>query len=59
MVRVELETILGRNWFAFCAQAQSVTKSCLGKEENRFGNRLFLVDTPGLFDTRIDNADVQ
>lgn len=52
-------TILGQNFFEFSAQAQSVTKSCLLKEANRFGKRLCLVDTPGLFDTRTDNTNVQ
>lgn len=52
-------TILGQNVFEFSAQTQSVTISCLLKEANRFGKRLCLVDTPGLFDTRTDNTNVQ
>jgi GTPase Era involved in 16S rRNA processing len=52
-------TILGQNVFEFSAQSQSVTISCLLKEANRFGKRLCLVDTPGLFDTRTDNTNVQ
>ena len=51
-------TILGQNLFEFSAQTQSVTTTCDKREANRFGYHLSVVDTPGLFDTRTNNASV-
>ncbi|XP_014453879.1 GTPase IMAP family member 7 [Alligator mississippiensis] len=46
-------TILGENYFASQIAAESVTKECTKGMNKRDGRNLVVVDTPGLFDTKI------
>ena len=52
-------TILGQNAFKFGAQSSSLTVKCQLRDVERFGKQLNVVDTPGVFDTRVDNTEVQ
>ncbi|XP_063400065.1 GTPase IMAP family member 4-like [Mytilus trossulus] len=51
-------TVIGRQLFNSRCQSGSVTIKCQKENTNRFGKEISLVDTPGLFDTRTDNANV-
>lgn len=50
--------ILGGNIFESKVCGTSVTKKCKFGTNNRFGRRIVLVDTPGLFDTKMTNEEV-
>lgn len=53
-------TILrNKNAFLSTCDGSSVTKKCSYKEAVVFGRNVLVVDTPGLFDTSIDNKEVQ
>lgn len=45
--------------FIFGRDSQSVTSTCKWKTANRFGKKIDVVDTPGVFDTSRSNIDVQ
>ncbi|CAG2256844.1 unnamed protein product [Mytilus edulis] len=51
-------TVIGQQLFNSKCQSGSVTIKCQKENTNRFGKEISLVDTPGLFDTRTDNANV-
>ncbi|XP_067684303.1 GTPase IMAP family member 9-like [Haliotis asinina] len=51
-------TILGHKAFLSKPFGLSVTKTCNRGSADRFGRRLQVIDTPGLFDTRMSNAEV-
>lgn len=52
-------TILGRKVFDAACLATAVTKNCTLKSASRFGRRVVIVDTPGVFDTSRSNAKIQ
>lgn len=52
-------TLLGIDDFTFAADSSSVTKVCKLKSAVRFGRKIDVVDTPGVFDTDRDNLTVQ
>lgn len=45
--------------FVFGRDSQSVTSTCKWKTATRFGKKIDVVDTPGVFDTNRSNIDVQ
>ncbi|VDI23572.1 Hypothetical predicted protein [Mytilus galloprovincialis] len=45
--------------FRFANDSNSVTYTCQWKTTNRFGKKIDVVDTPGVFDTNRTNVDVQ
>lgn len=51
--------ILGTKHFESCVAASSVTQTCSHTSVVRFGQKLLIVDTPGLFDTAKSNEDIQ
>lgn len=51
-------TILGSEAFKFQCDAKSVTKECKLMSADRFGKKIDLVDTPGVFDTERDEKTV-
>ncbi|KAE8290391.1 GTPase IMAP family member 7 Immunity-associated nucleotide 7 protein [Larimichthys crocea] len=46
-------TILGRNAFSAAVSQSSVTRECCKQEDEVFGRKVTIVDTPGLFDTSL------
>ncbi|XP_071084211.1 GTPase IMAP family member 9-like [Haliotis cracherodii] len=50
--------ILGRDEFKSDACGQSVTDKCQRAICQRFGRNVQIIDTPGLFDTGMSNADI-
>lgn len=52
-------TILGQNVFKFGSIATSITETCQLRDAFRFGRQINLVDTPGVFDNRKCNEEVQ
>lgn len=52
-------TILGKKEFFSDLSMSSITKKCRHKTANRFGKKISIVDTPGLFDTELTNEMVQ
>ncbi|CAC5363885.1 unnamed protein product [Mytilus coruscus] len=60
-------TILGLKYgdeikpFEFACKGSSVTKECTEKENIRFGRKIRIIDTPGVFDTdkKLDNHKTQ
>ncbi|XP_055022667.1 GTPase IMAP family member 8-like, partial [Boleophthalmus pectinirostris] len=52
-------TILGRESFKSYAHPQSVTRICMKDEGDVDGQRVAVVDTPGLFDTSLSNEELQ
>ncbi|XP_050958247.1 GTPase IMAP family member 8-like [Labeo rohita] len=52
-------TILGKKYFKTLFQASSVTRECQ-KETSEFNRRrITVIDTPGLFDTGVDNVETR
>ncbi|XP_055999872.1 GTPase IMAP family member 4-like isoform X1 [Ostrea edulis] len=51
-------TLLGETVFRSDVSNSSVTKKCTRGSTNRFGHRLLVVDTPGLFDTGMTNEGI-
>ncbi|KAJ8316606.1 hypothetical protein KUTeg_005842 [Tegillarca granosa] len=51
-------SILGKKLFESKLSGNSVTKKCKCETNNRFGRKIVLVDTPGLFDTKMTNEQV-
>nr|XP_022299409.1 GTPase IMAP family member 7-like isoform X4 [Crassostrea virginica] len=52
-------TILGKYNFESTFSGSSVTRVCSKKFSIRFGYKLLVVDTPGIFDTTQSNEDIQ
>ncbi|XP_041922764.1 GTPase IMAP family member 9-like [Alosa sapidissima] len=52
-------TILGRKVFEAEASAKSVTKTCQRETAEVNGRQIIVIDTPGLFDTELDNEETQ
>nr|XP_022304619.1 myb-like protein X isoform X5 [Crassostrea virginica] len=52
-------TILGRKAFESTMSANSVTASCETNTAERFGKKIVIVDTPGIFDTKRDKEEIQ
>ncbi|XP_062391393.1 uncharacterized protein LOC134079211 [Sardina pilchardus] len=52
-------TILGREAFKAKASAESVTSTCQRHSAEVCGRQITVIDTPGLFDTDLDNKDIQ
>lgn len=53
-------TIVGEKYFkSFCAGSSVTTKCSKYIAENRFGKKIVVVDTPGIFDTEIPNEKTQ
>lgn len=52
-------TILGKKVFDSSASATSVTDKCKQQSSIRFGHKIVVVDTPGIFDTSQTNKQVQ
>lgn len=52
-------TILGKKVFDSLASATSVTDKCKQRSSIRFGHKIVVVDTPGIFDTSQTNKQVQ
>ena len=52
-------TILGENIFLTLLSGKSVTNVCERASTVRFGRKLVIVDTPGVFDTNEHNDEVQ
>lgn len=52
-------TILGEKKFKAACQATAVTHKCTLKSVIRFGRKVHIVDTPGVFDTSRSNATIQ
>ncbi|XP_033755294.1 GTPase IMAP family member 7-like [Pecten maximus] len=51
-------TILGKDSFKTNFAALSVTEKCNEDTAERFGRKLLLVDTPGVFDTSVPNTEI-
>lgn len=51
--------ILGEYQFESMASASSITNRCSMKSLHRFGRKIMIVDTPGLFDTSLTNKRTQ
>lgn len=52
-------TILGTEYFKSCVSGSSVTNILSQTSAVRFGHKLLVVDTPGIFDTTISNENIQ
>lgn len=52
-------TILGKKHFYSSMSGESVTSQCSLKHSGRFGRKIVIVDTPGLFDTKLSNKETQ
>lgn len=52
-------TILGKQCFRTSLAGSSVTSTCLHKSAVRFGQKILVVETPGVFDTMNTNDNIQ
>lgn len=52
-------TILGTKHFTSSVSGSSVTSVCEQKSTVRFGRKILVVDTPGIFDTKQSNTTIQ
>lgn len=52
-------TILGKNCFISSMSGSSITSKCSHKSAVRFGRKILIVDTPGIFDTTKSNKYIQ
>lgn len=52
-------TILGDNMFVSKVSASSITSRCAYNSSYRFGHKIVIVDTPGIFDTSLENHHTQ
>lgn len=52
-------TILGNCFFKSTLSGTSVTRTCAQKSVVRFGHKIVIVDTPGIFDTEQSNEQIQ
>lgn len=52
-------TILGIKHFESSVSGSSITSKCLQKSAVRFGRKILIVDTPGIFDTGKTNENIQ
>lgn len=52
-------TILGIKHFFSSVSGSSVTSVCAQKSAVRFGQKVLIVDTPGIFDTKQSNKNIQ
>lgn len=52
-------TILGKNCFMSSMSGSSITRTCSHKSAVRFGRKILIVDTPGIFDTTKSNKYIQ
>ncbi|XP_067685326.1 GTPase IMAP family member 8-like [Haliotis asinina] len=50
--------ILGKEVFESSACGSSITKRCQRGTSNRFGRNIQIIDSPGLFDTGMKNAEI-
>ncbi|MGH0158806.1 UNVERIFIED_CONTAM: hypothetical protein FKN15_045190 [Acipenser sinensis] len=50
--------ILGKKMFYSSFSGSSLTKNCARGEEEVAGRRVVVVDTPGLFDTKLSNEEI-
>lgn len=50
--------ILNTNVFHSAVSGESVTEKCQVSQATRFGRMITVVDTPGLFDTRLSNENI-
>ncbi|XP_050962855.1 uncharacterized protein LOC127163599 [Labeo rohita] len=51
-------TIIGRNLFKSSASSSSQTKQCQSNSRVRFGKQISVIDTPGLYDTKLSKDEV-
>lgn len=52
-------TILGKNFFFKSVSGSSITSKCAQTSAVRFGRKMLIVDTPGIFDTTKSNKHIQ
>ncbi|XP_021367951.1 GTPase IMAP family member 7-like [Mizuhopecten yessoensis] len=52
-------TLIGEKVFKSSSSRESVTKECSVDEIERFGNKLVVVDTPGIFDTTMKEEELK
>lgn len=52
-------TILGRKEFTSTSSGSSITDKCVQKNSIRFGRKIVIIDTPGIFDTKQSNIQIQ
>lgn len=52
-------TILGKKYFESSVSGLSITSKCAQTSAVRFGCKVLVVDTPGIFDTTSANEDIQ
>lgn len=52
-------TILGKHCFKTSSAGSSVTSKCSQKSAVRFGQKILVVETPGIFDTKQTNENIQ
>lgn len=52
-------SIIGKKYFKSGVSGSSVTSKCLQTSAVRFGHKILIVDTPGIFDTKKSNKKTQ
>lgn len=52
-------TILGQSLFKSSLSGKSITRDCAQESVVRFGHKIVIVDTPGIFDTEESNDKIQ